>query len=281
MNLFPSRVLPTLGLCLLASCPAVGQQPAGRGGQPRGAVQERPDAAQSTIDPASVERGQQTYRPSCGFCHGIDARGAAGPDLARSLVVLNDAGGKELGAFLKSGRADAGMPAFATLSAEEASDISAFLHAKIEESRARRPMDLNAIVVGSAAEGAVFFNGEGKCSTCHNPTGDFKGIGARYDPFVLQGRIINPRGGRGGPPIRPSTVRVTLPSGRIIAGRLIAANDFSVTLVDGTGARLTFVRDNEIPKVEITDPYQAHLDNFLKMTDKHMHDLTAYLVTLK
>ena len=62
---------------------------------------------------------------------------------------------------------------------------------------------------------------------------------------------------------------------------MIAVNDFSVTLVDGSGARLTFVRDNEIPKVEITDPYQAHLDNFLKMTDKHMHDLTAYLVTLK
>ena len=281
MSPIASRVIPALSLFLLIWNPAAGQQPAA-GGAPRVAPQqERPDAAQAKIDPAAVERGNQAYRPSCGFCHGLDARGAAGPDLARSLVVLNDVAGKDLGAFLRSGRPDAGMPAFATLTTEQAADISAFLKAKIEESRARKPMNVNAIVVGNASEGAAFFRGEGKCSTCHDPAGDFKGIGAKYDPFVLQGRIINPRGGRGGPPIRPSMVRVTLPSGQVVNGRLVDVNDFSVTLVDGSGVRRTYERDNEIPKVEITDPYQAHLDNFLKMTDKHMHDLTAYLVTLK
>jgi len=167
------------------------------------------------------------------------------------------------------------------LTAEQASDISAFLHARFEESRARRPMDVNAIVVGNAAEGAAFFKGEGKCSSCHNPNTDFKGIGTKYDPYVLQGRILNPRGGRGGPPIKPSTVKVTLPNGQTVTGRLVSVNDFSVTLIDAAGNRRTFARDNERPRVEITDPYQAHLDNFLKMTDKHMHDLTAYLVTLK
>ena len=244
-------------------------------------VSERPDAEKARVDSAAVERGNQIYRPNCGFCHGIDARGAAGPDLARSLVVLNDVGGKDLGTFLRSGRPDAGMPAFGMLTSEQASDISAFLHARFEESRARRPMDVNAIVVGNAADGAAFFKGEGKCSSCHNPNTDFKGIGAKYDPYVLQGRILNPRGGRGGPPIKPSTVKVTLPSGQTVNGRLVAVNDFSVTLIDAAGNRRTFARDNEQPRVEITDPYQAHLDNFLKMTDKHMHDLTAYLVTLK
>lgn len=245
------------------------------------AVSERADAQKAKGDPAAIERGNQVYRPNCGFCHGIDARGAAGPDLARSLVVLDDVGGRALGPFLKSGRPDAGMPAFSSLTPEQAADISAFLHARFEESRVRRPMNVNAIVVGNAAEGAAFFNGDGKCRSCHNPAADFKGIGAKYDPFVLQGRIINPRGGRGGPPIKPSTVKVTLPSGQALTGRLVSVNDFSVTLIDGSGNRRTFERDNEIPKVEITDPYQAHLDNFLKMTDKHMHDLTAYLVTLK
>jgi len=140
-------------------------------------------------------------------------------------------------------------------------------------------MDVNAIVVGNAASGAAYFNGAGKCRACHNPDTDFKGIGARYDPFVLQGRIINPRGGRG--PIRPSTVRVTLPSGQTVSGRLVAVDDFSVTMIDDAGVRRSLSRDNEVPKVEITDPYQAHLDNLLKITDKQMHDLTAYLVTLK
>lgn len=253
--------------------------PAGTAQQP--SVSERPDAQKAKEDSAAVERGNRIYRPNCGFCHGIDARGAAGPDLARSLVVLDDVGGKDLGTFLRSGRPEAGMPAFAMLTAEEASDISAFLHARFEESRMRRSMDVNAIVVGNAAEGAAFFNGDGKCNSCHNPRADFKGIGAKYDPYVLQGRILNPRGGRGGPPIKPSTVKVTLPSGQTTNGRLVAVNDFSVTLIDESGNRRTFARDNEQPHVEITDPYQTHLDNFLKMTDKHMHDLTAYLVTLK
>lgn len=252
-----------------------------RGGQVNTGLQEHADPPATKADSASIERGNDVYRPSCAFCHGVDVRGAAGPDLARSLVVLNDVGGKDLAVFLRSGRPGAGMPAFPDMTAEQAADISTFLHARIEESRARAPMNVDAIVVGNAPEGAAFFTGEGQCNSCHNPNGDFKGIGAKYDPFVLQGRILNPRGGRNGTPIKPSTVKVTSPSGETVTGQLVSVNDFAVTLIDAAGHRRTFERDNEVPKVEISDPYQAHLDNYLKMTDKHMHDLTAYLVTLK
>jgi hypothetical protein len=196
-------------------------------------------------------------------------------------VVLEDVDGSKLGAFLRAGRPDAGMPAFAGLSPGQSADLAAFLHVRIEESRARTPMDVNAIVVGNAAEGAAFFNGAGKCRLCHNPDTDFRGIGAKYDPFALQARIINPRGSPSSSTIKPSTVRVTLPSGETVAGRLVAVDDFSVTLIDGSGARRSFSRDNEVPRVEVTDPYQAHLDNLLTITDKQMHDLTAYLVRLK
>ena len=257
-----------IGIGLLLLKTAWAQQPHDSAGE------RRPDAA-------AIERGSQIYRPNCGFCHGLDARGAAGPDLARSLVVLEDVGGNKVGAFLKTGRPDAGMPAFAGLSPQQSADLATFLHSRIEDSRARSPMDVNGIVVGNAAEGAAFFNGAGNCRGCHNPDTDFKGIGAKYDPFVLQARIINPRGGPSAHPIKPSTVRVTLPSGETIAGRLVAVDDFSVTLIDSSGVRRSFSRDNEVPKVEITDPYQAHLDNLMKITDKQMHDLTAYLVRLK
>jgi len=57
--------------------------------------------------------------------------------------------------------------------------------------------------------------------------------------------------------------------------------DFFVTLVDRAGARWTFDRDNDVPKVEITDPLEAHRQQMLKYTDEIMHDLVAYLVTLK
>ena len=57
--------------------------------------------------------------------------------------------------------------------------------------------------------------------------------------------------------------------------------DFNVTLLDAQGVRRTFARDGDVPKVEITDPLQAHLDLMRTLTDEHMHDLTAYLVTVK
>src|SRR5215469_2182549 len=144
MKLYRVINVLSMAIALLPAKAAWAQQPGGRAGE------RKPD-------PALVERGSQVYRANCGFCHGVDARGAAGPDLARSLVVLQDVDGNKLGAFLKTGRPDAGMPAFMSLSPQQSADMVAFLHARIEESRARAPMDFNAIVVGNAAEGAAFF----------------------------------------------------------------------------------------------------------------------------
>jgi mono/diheme cytochrome c family protein len=255
---------------------AAPQQPALRPG-----IVPRP-----VLDKAAIERGSGTYRAGCAFCHGIDARGAQGPDLARSLYVLNDDRGRELGPFLRVGRPANGMPAFPNLTDAESADLSAFLNARIAESRTRPPMDPAGIVVGDAAAGQAYFNGPGGCSTCHSPAGDLKGIGARYNPMVLQGRMLNPRvvsPGRGQPVpnrTRPS-VKVTVPGRGVIAGTLESISDFHVTLVDASGNRRTIPRDNEVPQVEVHDPASAHLDLLGKYTDQDMWNLTAYLVTLK
>jgi len=242
--------------------------------------------ASTPVDPAAVERGRTLYASGCAFCHGADARGAQGPDLARSLYVTSDDGGRVLGEFLKNGRPANGMPPFPMLTAGDVSDLSAFLKTRVAAAMSRPPMDPASIVVGNAAAGAAYFNGAGRCSTCHSPTGDFKGIGAKYNPLVLQGRMVNPRvvgGGRGVtvPPPPPATVKVTMPGGHVVAGRLVSVNDFFVTLVDGNGVRRTIERDNDVPKVEISDPLEAHRQQMLVYTDQIMHDLVAYLVTLK
>ena len=242
--------------------------------------------ALSPSDPATIERGRTLYASGCAFCHGADARGAQGPDLARSLCVTNDDGGRVLGDFLKTGRPANGMPPFPTLSAGDVADLSAFLKTRVIAAMNRPPMDPASIVVGDAAAGAAYFNGAGHCSTCHSPTADLKGIGAKYNPVVLQGRMINPRvvgGGRGVtvPPPPPATVKVTMPGGAVVAGRLVSVSDFFVTLVDGNGVRRTIERDNDVPKVEISDPLEAHRQQMLVYTDQTMHDLVAYLVTLK
>jgi hypothetical protein len=147
-------------------------------------------------------------------------------------------------------------------------------------------MDPAGIVVGNAAAGEAYFNGTGGCSTCHSPGGDLKGVGRRYNPMVLQGRMLNPRSvspGRGQPVpnrTRP-TVKVTMPAGEVVSGTLELVSDFHVTLIDAAGNRRTIPRDNEVPRVEVNDPAAAHLELLGKYTNQDMWNLTAYLVTLK
>ena len=243
----------------------------------------------SRFDQAAVERGQQMFVARCGFCHGSNAAGGqSGPDLIRSVMVMNDEDGKQLGEFLKEGRPDKGMPKF-DLSQEQARDIAAFLHQRIAAVIDRGAYKILNILVGDAKAGEAFFNGAGKCNTCHSPTGDLQGIGAKYDPVDLQGRIVMPRGrgGRrrgaaGGQALRSfPTVTVTLPSGQSFTGLLLLVTDFDVMLREDSGTLRSFTRDGDTPKVEVKDPLQAHIDMLSKWKDSDLHNMTAYLVTLK
>lgn len=235
---------------------------------------------------AAVERGQQAFGIHCAFCHGADARGGAqgGSDLLRSPVVLEDEGGSTLGEFLKVGRPEKKMPRF-DLEPQQVADIAAFLASRLADASggARKV----SIVVGDAKAGEAFFNGAGRCVTCHSVTGDLKAIGAKYEPVMLQGRMVVPRG-RGGYPgyeeqgaDKPLRARVTPSSGTPVSGDVLYLSDFYITIKDASGKRHTFARRGDTPKVEITDPLQAHIDLLRTLTDKNIHDLTAYLVTLK
>jgi mono/diheme cytochrome c family protein len=91
-------------------------------------------------DTAAVERGKALLVEQCGFCHGSNARGGSGgPDLTRSVIVQEDEGGKQLGAFLRVGRPDRGMPKF-DLPDAQMSDLAAFLHSAIYLNANRRPV---------------------------------------------------------------------------------------------------------------------------------------------
>src|SRR5215470_11692084 len=246
-----------------------------------------PQGGDKRFDQAAVERGQQMFVAQCGFCHGSKAAGGqSGPDLIRSVLVMGDEDGKQLGEFLKVGRPDKGMPKFG-LNQEQAKDIATFLHQRIAAVIERGDYKILDILVGDAKAGEAFFNGAGKCNTCHSPTGDLQGIGARYDPVTLQGRIVMPRGGRrrgaaGAQAFRSfPTVTVTLPSGQSFTGLLLRVTDFDVVLRDDSGTLRSFTRDGDTPKVEVKDPLQAHIDLLSKWKDSDLHNMTAYLVTLK
>jgi len=237
-------------------------------------------------DTAAVERGKQLLGQQCGFCHGANARGgSSGPDLTRSALVQEDEGGRQLGEFLRVGRPDRGMPKF-DFSAQDDADLAAFLHNEIYLAVNRGLYKILDILVGDPKAGEAYFSGSGRCATCHSASGDLRGIGAKYSPADLQGRMVYPR--RGGIPGSPAwedknavKATVTTTDGPV-TGAVVRLTDFEVTLFEATsGRQRSFLRNGDTPKVVVTDPLQAHLDQMLKWTDNDMHDVTAYLASLK
>ena len=237
-------------------------------------------------DPASVKRGQDIFVATCGFCHGSRAKGGEkGPDLLRSVLVLDDEGGKSIGRVILKGRQDKGMPKF-SMTPDQIADIANFLHNSIAAAANRDDYKLLNIVTGDAKAGEAYFNGAGKCAACHSVTGDLKGIGKKYEPITLQDRILMPLD-RSDPSPAPSgkpilTVTVTMPSGQAFTGVPLSLDDFTVALRDANGEFHSFTRvtpDN--PRVELHNRVQAHSDMLMHYSDSDIHNLTAYLVTLK
>ncbi|HLH05400.1 MAG TPA: c-type cytochrome [Bryobacteraceae bacterium] len=229
-------------------------------------------------DAASVQRGKEFFVSHCGFCHGVNAKGGEkGPDLLRSVLVLDDENGSSLGPFLAHGRPDKGMPAF-TLTPEQVTDIANFLHRAIYAAADRDTYQVHNIVTGNAQAGEKYF--QAHCASCHSPTGDLKGIGKKYDPENLQDNFVMPRPEEHGKPLL--TISVTTADGKTVQGVPEHFDDFSVALRDSAGNYYSFKRTTpETPRIEIHNPLQAHYDLLARYTDTDIHNLTAYLVTLK
>ena len=257
--------------------PAAGRG-GGRGGGGRGGTREflglgpAPDAAASA-------RGEKLYAPSCGFCHGDKARGASGPNLVRSEVVLHDEKGELIGPVVSQGRAEKGMPAFASFTKEQLYDIAQFLHMQVELVANRGSYKRLNVVTGDAKAGEAYFNGAGGCKNCHSPTGDLAKIGSRMQPDQLQTRFVWPGGGGRGGAGSPVKATVTLPSGESITGTVKRQDDFDISMYDAQGNYHSWPRNSV--KVQVEDKLAAHRELLAKYTDQDMHNLTAYLVTLK
>lgn len=239
-------------------------------------AQDADDFRQQQANAASASEGKSLFQQNCGFCHGPDARGASGPDLIRSALVSHDVNGNLIGEVVHNGRPQKGMPAF-QLSDVQIHQIADFLHseAKIAASVAQRvPLEypVAKLLVGDANAGQAYFNGTGKCSGCHSPTGDLAHIATKYKPIDLQGRIVFPSG------MEPRLVVVD-GAGRKFEGEQVYADEFTVSLRDAAGWRHTWPRRQV--KVDARDPLVEHVRLLRIYTDKNIHDLFAYLETLK
>jgi cytochrome c oxidase cbb3-type subunit III len=240
----------------------------------------------AAADPAVVQRGRQIFSANCSFCHGSDARGGeGGPNLIRSELVLNDKNGELVTTVVQNGRPDKGMPKF-DLSLEEIASIAAFIHSMPVGGRADTTGTVDPLV-GDAKAGEAYFNGPGKCAGCHSVSGDLTGIGAKYtDVRALQGAMLSGgaavrQGYAGLPESARKTVTVTMQSGETVKGQLDQIDDFIVALTDSDGNYHSYVRHGDNPKVTISNPLQPHFDMLRNFKDEDIHNVTAYLVTLK
>lgn len=224
-------------------------------------------------DAAAAKRGDPLFKQNCAACHGENARGGQGPNLLRSVVVLHDEKGEEIGQVIHDGRPQGGMPSFPSLTEAQRYDIAEYLHEQVELA-ANRGLYKRAdtMTTGDAAKGRDFFAKH--CANCHSATGDLGKIGARYpQPATMLARIAWPAN----PGPRKATV--TTPEGKKIAGVLVHYDDFETTLKADDGTTATWPTD--AIQVEIPDKLAAHRTLLPKYTDDDLHNLTQYLLTLK
>lgn len=226
--------------------------------------------------PELVQSGAALFRKDCSFCHGRDATGGeSGPDLTRSHLVTRDVNGDRIGPVLRNGRPDRGMPAF-DHAAQQVASLVAFLHTQQDKSASnkggRKGVDVSDLQTGNVDAGKQYFNGGGRCATCHSPTGDLAGIASRYQGLQLEEQMLYPRHAK-------SKVTVTLTSGESITGPLSYLDEFTVGLVDSTGLYRSWnIRD---VKYKVDAPVDTHADLLGKYSDDDVHNLMAYLQTLR
>ena len=276
-----------LAALILAVSPLAAQQ-GGRGGPPAQSPASRlpPKTVTPQTYPADqIQAGASRFLSQCGFCHGRDAQGGdSGPDLTRSLLVAGDVRGDKLTPLILAGRPTAGMPAFSLPSAD-IDAIVAFIHdakTKAESEKGnRRSVDVEDLQTGNADAGKQYFNGAGGCAKCHSVSGSFASVGARFQGLALMQRMLNPRnrGPRATPDLLPATV-VTTAAGQTISGRLAYRDEFTITIVDANEWSHSFPVAT-VKTIEGDDPLREHTEQLGTYTEKEMHDVFAYLQSLK
>jgi cytochrome c oxidase cbb3-type subunit 3 len=272
-----------VAVCLAAGWMVAALEAQGRGQASPASVRPPQTKTPQEFPREQVEAGRTLFASQCGFCHGRDAAGGAGgTDLTRSTLVAEDVRGDRIGPVIRSGQPAQGMPAF-TLSESDLAAIVAFIHDQKKQldsaSGGRRSVDVSDLQVGDAAAGKRYF--DGACVQCHSATGDLAGVAERYQGLTLLQRMLYPGGpGRAGKPARaPRTVHVTLPSGQTVTGPLAYRDEFTIALTDASG----WYRSWPVSQVTFTvdDLLQAHVDLLGTYTDKDMHDVLAFLQTLR
>ena len=241
---------------------------------PSAVRQEAKASTPQAYPPELVKNGQDLFGQQCGFCHGKDAGGGeSGPDLTRSQLVGQDVKGDKISEVVRNGRPEKGMPRF-NLPEMDMAAIVAFIHSqksKMESQKGgRRGVDPSDLQTGNLEEGKKYF--AANCASCHSPTGDLAGIASKFQGLRLEQRFLNPRDAE-------AKVTVTLASGKQVTGKLAYHDEFVIGLKDSYGWYQSWPVN--AVKYKIDAPAEAHEELLTRYTDADIHNLMAFLQTLK
>jgi cytochrome c oxidase cbb3-type subunit 3 len=238
--------------------------------------------ASKSYSPDLVLQGSALFRQDCSFCHGRDAGGGeSGPDLTRSRLVRTDVNGDKIGSVVRNGRAEKGMPPF-DRSDQQIAALVAFIHTQQNNALAdasgrpgsggRKGVDASDLQTGNVEAGKKYFEGAGGCAACHSPIGDLAGLASRYSGLELEEQMLYPKHAK-------SKVSITLASGETISGILAYRDEFTIGIIDSTGNYRSWqTRDVQY---KLDPALNAHVELFPKYTDADIHNLMAYLQTLR
>ena len=264
---------------------AAARQPVPAGPRPNVGAADR-----HRVEPAAADRGRKIYAAECVTCHGPSARGTErGANLIRSTVVLRDRYGNSIGPLLKKGHPMQTSASSASLTDAQITDLSHFIWQRINDTLRGSPVfEPGDVLVGDAKAGEAYFNGEGRCATCHSPTGDLAGYGKRFPPRRDPAALRVPQHCRR-PGSRPGR-RTVAPAGHgdgdaarrhaACPARSSAWTTSMSRCATQTGDYRSWPRTPAM-KIVKTDPLAAHVELLDRLTDKAMHDVVAYLETLK
>lgn len=227
--------------------------------------------------PSRSASGKLLFVRNCSFCHGRDAAGGeSGPDLTRSRLVARDVRGDKIRAVVHDGRVGKGMPPFPGLTIPQVNDVIAFIRDQAKQLNSkpggRRGVDVADLQTGNVEQGKAYFEGPGKCASCHSPTADLAGIATRHEGLELEMQMLYPQNAK-------AKVTVITKSGETFTGTLTYKDEFHIAMTDSEGwSRSWPVRAVDY---KIVSPADAHIEQLGKYSDDDIHNLMAYLQTLR
>jgi cytochrome c oxidase cbb3-type subunit 3 len=282
MTVYPKKTLLVACLpaatVLLSALNIDAQNPSGRPGPARAPStvgSQGPLSEHAKFTGTQIDAGGTLFLQNCAFCHGKDAGGGeSGPDLTRSKLVSSDKEGEAIGAVVRNGLPDKGMPKF-NLADADVLNLVAFIHSQQDKAMAqtgtRKGVDESDLKTGDAEAGKRYFEGAGGCTKCHSST-TLAGVATRFKGLLLEEQMLYPRNVK-------SKVTVKTSNGQTLSGTLEYQDEFTIGMKDTAGvyhswpvSAITF---------QIDTPLDAHVTALTKYADDDIHNVLAYIQTLK